>query len=170
MEFTPIAEEDYKVLFQMFNEGMYPEYFRNFWPGCTPQQFKAQLATGGDVLIVHDPKDAAIVGIVSAGFNPMTRMAFAGLLVFEPARHKGFAAEIIKNLAEKVFDKLNANKLVCICSRDDKRSMYLLEKAGFLPEARLRDNTFYSGKLHDELRWAMPRDRYYRLYGKKTKE
>lgn len=164
MEFIVINEQDVALMHDWYEKGTYPEYFRSAPPNCTPEQLAMLMRLGGDTfrIIVEDKH----VGWITAGMHPFTRMASCGIIVFDEYLNKGYAAEAVKKAAKFIFNSMKALKLVCVCSRDDKRSMYILEKAKFLPEARLRGNTYYSGAIHDEIRWTMPRDKYYKLYGK----
>lgn len=164
MDLEPIDIDDVKELYKMYQEGSQEAFFRNFPRNINKEQLLAILKLSGDVLRVVSNKQ--VVGWLIAGMHPLTRMASIGLMIKPQAQHAGHAAAAVKVAAKHFFDKMDANKLVCVCSRDDKRTMQLLEKAKFYSEARLRDNTFYGNALHDEIRWALPRDRYYKLYGK----
>jgi len=157
-----------QYVYMLYTDGQYPEFFRDLPPNCSPEQALSILQYHGD--IVQIVEEGVTVGFIVSGMNDYTRLVTIGVLILKEYQTKGYAAKAVKEAAELFFTRLNANKVVCTCSKDDKRTMYLLEKAKFLPEARLRDNTFYLGELHDEIRWALPRDRYFSLYPSTQKE
>lgn len=165
MDFIQTSSVGFDHLYALFMCKKYPEFFRNVPPEANREEFEAIMSYGTEVLdLIADSGE--LVGWLFASLIRMTRLVQMGLLIMEEHQKKGLAVASIKAAAKFAFRDANANKLVCTCSRDDKRTMNILEKAQFLPEARLRENCYYNGKLHDELRWAMPRQRYFKLYGK----
>ena len=161
MSWQVITEHGLNRLYEMYLTQELPEFFRNFPDTLPLEPFSLYLTTTGDVLELIE--DNTIIGFSTAAFHLKTKIATLSALIELPYQKTGLALKYMKQFAKLAFDQ-GALKLVCVCSRDDKRTMSLLEKAKFLPEARLRGNCFYQGKIHDELRWSLPKNLYTKYY------
>lgn len=162
--FTNATQVGLRAMYQMYLSREYATAFRNFDDFMHFDQFVTALSSQGTLMqIEHEGKFA---GFLVVGINPKTRMAALGIGLLKEFQSKGLAVKAVVETMHYLFSK-GLLRLVCMVSRDDKRSMELLEKGKFLPEARLRGNCFYNNKLHDEIRWVMPRELYFKHYAGK---
>lgn len=147
-------------LYSLYKEHLHPHYFRHFPPNLPLNLFQAlfQLALPFDIL--HNNE---VAGVLTVSLNQLTRNVDLGIIIFEPHQHQGLCFKAMKKQADILF-KHHAHKICSTCSSSDERSIHLLEKAGFIKEATLRDFAFYNNRYHDDLRFALPFKRYKRLY------
>ena len=79
-----------------------------------------------------------------------SKIAEIGFMIKNSAQRKGFGVEAVGLLKNYAFDELNLNKLVATCSVDNTGSYTLLEKAGFVREGCLRQNTVINNTFVDD--------------------
>lgn len=82
--------------------------------------------------------------------NHQARMAEVGYLLKIEAQGKGIASEALALIKNYAFTTLRLNKLVASCSSGNIGSYKVLEKAGFLREGCLKQNTILNGKYIDD--------------------
>ena len=156
-----ITAKGFEILYKAYQSGEYPEYFRNFEDFLNMEQFAAYMQTCGSLTEVVD--GTQIQGFVTLAQVARTRIALPSILILKDHQHKGVAVSAFKEIGDWVFKK-GFLRIICVCSRDDDRTMKLLEKAHFFPEARMRGNCFYKGRLHDEMRFSLPREQWRKFY------
>ncbi len=74
------------------------------------------------------------------------RRAGIGILVDAAFRRKGIASDTLDLLSAYAFGILNLNQMYCYISEDNKTSIKLFEKAGFVRCGCLKKWILYSGK------------------------
>ncbi len=73
-----------------------------------------------------------------------------GYWIGEPYWGKGYATETVKQLVEFAFQKLNLHRVYAYIFEYNDASMRVLEKAGFMKEAIIKQSIVKDGKLFDE--------------------
>jgi ribosomal-protein-alanine N-acetyltransferase len=73
-----------------------------------------------------------------------------GYLLKIEAQGKGVASEALTLIKNYAFTTLNLNKLVASCSLNNIGSYKVLEKAGFIREGCLKQNSILNGKYIDD--------------------
>lgn len=156
-----ITQEGKDLINALYESKEYPEYFRHFEDFMNKEDVETFMATAGTVLEITD--DNKVIGIATIAIANKTRICYPSVLIEKANQSRGLARTTLMELADLTFSK-GCLRMVCNCSKDDTRAMDLLKKGGFLPEAKLRSNCYYSGKFHDEVRWVLPREQYMKLY------
>lgn len=82
--------------------------------------------------------------------NHQARIAEVGYLLKTKAHGKGFASEALLLVKHHAFATLHLNKLVATCSSENIGSYKVLEKAGFLREGCLKQNSILNGQYIDD--------------------
>lgn len=153
---TPEGLDQY---FEAYQSGRYQKYFRHFEDFLNKEQIKAIASAVAMEIVVSN----RIVGFLNVQYSNKSRVANVGVMIKEEFQKQSHALLSMLETADYLFKK-GCLRIICVCCRDDTRAMELLEKAGFLPEARMRGNCFCDGRIRDELRWAMPRETYKKTY------
>lgn len=65
-------------------------------------------------------------------FDPHNSRAGVGLMIVKEARGKGFASEAIETFEQYAFITLNLHQLFCFINSDNKSSLALFTKLGYL--------------------------------------
>ena len=81
-----------------------------------------------------------------------------GYWLAEPFWHKGIMTAAVGEFTGFAFERFGLNRIFAEPYTDNKASVRVLEKAGFLLEGRLRGNVFKNGKLLDQYLYAKVRD------------
>ena len=82
--------------------------------------------------------------------NHQANIAEVGYLLKTEAQGKGVASEALTLIKNYAFRTLNLNKLVASCSSNNIGSYKVLEKAGFMREGCLKQNSILNGKYIDD--------------------
>tara|TARA_R110002050_G_scaffold215109_3_gene351253 strand:+ start:76 stop:603 length:528 start_codon:yes stop_codon:yes gene_type:complete len=82
--------------------------------------------------------------------NHQAKIAEVGYLLKMEAHGKGLASEALSLIKQYAFTTLHLNKLVATCSSNNIGSYKVLEKAGFLREGCLKQNSMLKGKYIDD--------------------
>ena len=156
-----LSQEGAEKLFQLYSSGEYQKYFRHFDDFLNKEQLLQQAISGGNPMEIVDNNQ--IVGFVQVRVENKSRVAHLGTILDKAHQGKSRALLAVLETADYLFNK-GILRIVCVCCRDDERTMKLLQKGGFLPEARMRGNCYCDGRIRDELRWVMPREVFYKTY------
>ncbi len=79
----------------------------------------------------QDDKEQAVGTIDLFDFDPFHLRVGAGILVREPFRQRGFAAEALQILIRYVFSVLHLHQIYCNITPDNLHSLHLFQNAGF---------------------------------------
>ncbi|PLW95364.1 MAG: N-acetyltransferase [Marinilabiliales bacterium] len=118
----------------------------------------------------NPPRILAIViegeAVGSIGITPqgdVHRMnAEIGYWLAEPFWGKGITTEAVKRMSAYAFEKFEVNRLFAKCFGYNKPSHRVLEKAGFLVEARFKDVLIKNNEIHDEIIYALRKEDFFR--------
>jgi diamine N-acetyltransferase len=88
-------------------------------------------------------------------FDPFNKRAGIGILIDEPFRRKGFALEALNLLIEYCFATLNLHQLYCNIEHNNKESINLFKKAGFMACGSKKEWLFRNGQWTDELMFQL---------------
>jgi diamine N-acetyltransferase len=154
-----VEPEDIDVLYRWENDpnlwplGNHPEPLSRF----TLEQYV--LNTEKDIysarqlrlMIVEMTTNQAIGAVDLFDFEPVHSRAGIGILIDEPFRKKGYAAETLELILEYCFSTLNLHQLYCNISEDNTVSINLFQKAGFEICAIKKDWLLNEGQWKNEL-------------------
>jgi len=123
------------------------------------EQAIAPWALQGDnflSLCIVEKGSGCKIGIT--GFFPAwlpSKQAEVGYLLVPQGRGKGYAFEALISVAEYAFSQFGFHKLVARVQDENVASSRLLEKAGFVQEALLRENTQIGGIWRDDRQFGL---------------
>lgn len=159
--FKNISKEGAQELYKAYYSNEYPIFFRHMEDFLNEDQFYQIFGNGISVLEICQKK---IYGFLTLKVYIKPKIVEVGILLLKDFQKTGLALKAMKMILTYLLIKQGYNKVICTVAKDDIRSMELLKKGQFLPEARLKYNCYYDNKLRDELRWAMPKNRFKHLY------
>lgn len=85
-------------------------------------------------------------------FDPKHRRAGLGILIAEEKhRNKGIGKEAVELLCDYAFDTLDLHQLFANVGADNKRSIHLFKKLGFVQAGLKEDWNYINGRYQDEL-------------------
>lgn len=108
------------------------------------EQFVAEQQAGifstHQLRLIIEASDGRAVGAIDLfEFDPVNMRAGVGVLVYEQAdRRRGFATEALELLCEYSRDVLHLNQLWCGVAADNRASLALFRRAGFVRMGRKR--------------------------------
>jgi diamine N-acetyltransferase len=110
---TPISKHDLKIYIENASKDIF-----------TVKQLK---------FVIEIRPEKIPVGFIDLfDFEPVHLRAAAGIIIFEPYRRKNYALNALETLQIYVFSTLKLNQLYCHISEDNRNSIKLFEKAGFI--------------------------------------
>ena len=68
---------------------------------------------------------------------------------------KGYASEVMKMIVDYLFDKYNKHRIIASVDPDNKKSIKLLERAGFKKEGHFRESLYFKGVWVDDVIYAI---------------
>ncbi len=87
--------------------------------------------------------------------DQQTKTAEIGFMLKNEARGRGYATEALCITKDYAFSSLHLNKLIATCSSNNHPSYKLLEKAGFVREAKLEQNSIINNKHIDDYLYGL---------------
>jgi diamine N-acetyltransferase len=100
--------------------------------------------------------DVKTVGTIDLfDFDPHNKRAGVGILIDESSRRKGFAIEALQLLTEYCFKTLNIHQLYCNIEQNNKESINLFKKAGFIECGIKKEWLLREGQWMDELMFQL---------------
>ncbi len=101
-------------------------------------------------LVISEKESGQAIGVCGLiTRNHLSKQAEVGM-VFLPVFHgKGYGTEALTRLSQFAFEELGYNKLWGPPFLENKASIRIMEKSGYIREATLRQNQFLNGKYHD---------------------
>ncbi len=101
-------------------------------------------------------KDKAIGCIDFYDFDPKNKRVGLGIIIFsEKDKQKGFAYEATKLLCDYAFESLDVHQVYATITEDNKASIKLFEKAGFIKIGAKKDWIYSQGNYKDELNYQL---------------
>lgn len=103
-------------------------------------------------LIIEKKEDMCPIGCIDLfDFDARNSRAGLGILIgFKENEGKGYASEALKLMIKYCFNQLNLHSLFCNILSENKRSITLFEKHGFLNCGTKKEWTFNDGHWEDE--------------------
>ena len=84
-------------------------------------------------LMIAENMNKKVIGAIDLyNFNPLHRRAGVGILILESYRQKGYASEAMQLLMNYAFSTLQLHQLYCTVSADNKASLALFIRMGFV--------------------------------------
>ena len=110
----------------------------------------------GIMWIISRPDDAGIMGTI--GFWRIEKQQFRaeiGYMLSPQYQRQGYMYEALKSVVDFGFEHMNLHSVEANCNPDNKASMQLLEKSGFIKEAHFKENYYYNGKFLDSVIYSL---------------
>lgn len=103
------------------------------------------------VICVSETEEA--IGFIDLfDFEPKHRRVGVGIVIFsEKERRKGYALQSLQLLCSYTFSHLNVHQVYAHITFENKKSIFLFEKAGFIKTGTKKDWIFSEGIFKDEL-------------------
>jgi len=103
-------------------------------------------------LVISDMKDHAIGLIDLFDFDPKNQRAGVGIIVLEStARNKGYGAEALNLLEKHCISVLGLKQLYANILEDNKASIHLFEKLGYILVGTKKEWIFSNGSYKNEM-------------------
>ena len=104
-------------------------------------------------LVITIASEKRAIGFIDLfDFEPKHKRVGLGIVIFsEEDRGKGFAFQALEVICKYVFSHLNVHQVYANITEDNKRSIELFKKAGFLESGVKRDWVFAHGGYKNEL-------------------
>jgi RimJ/RimL family protein N-acetyltransferase len=116
---------------------------------------KRPMPEGCDMTFCIDVKGAAVGGIgIHPGQDVYRHTATIGYWLGEEFWGRGIMTEAVTALVNHCFDNLPLRRISAEVYANNPASARVLEKAGFIFEARLKNNVSKAGKVLDSLIYA----------------
>jgi RimJ/RimL family protein N-acetyltransferase len=156
-------EEDIPSLVMYANNIKIAENLRNSFPHPYTEKNARDFISQW---IAHDPIRIFAIEyenkpIGSIGLHPKDdvyeRNLELGYWIGEPFWGKGFATRAVKIMIDYGFNNFNVNRIYAGAFGKNIASCRVLEKAGFLREGILKNSIWKSGKMDDEIIYAVYR-------------
>jgi len=102
-------------------------------------------------LVISDKKDRPLGLIDIYDFDFLNKRAGIGIIIKDAKnRNKGFGLEALRLLVKYSFEKLYLHQLYCNISEDNKASIKLFEKVGFVQVGLKKDWNVIKGEFKNE--------------------
>jgi len=114
----------------------------------------------GAAFFIFDNTSGRLVGGITIGNirYGVSQSGQIGYWIGEAYSGKGYMPEALRLVADYAFDTLRLHRIEAACIPDNKRSMRVLEKAGFQREGLLRSYLRINGIWHDHYLYALIAD------------
>ncbi|KAB2861580.1 MAG: GNAT family N-acetyltransferase [Anaerolineae bacterium] len=83
-----------------------------------------------------------------------------GVAVYRDYRGHGYAIDAVRTLLKYGFWEQRYQKCNSVCVHTNEASIRMHKKLGFIEEGRIRRNSFFNGKYHDDLLFGMTREEF----------
>lgn len=107
--------------------------------------------------IANDQKAIGSIGLMM-GEDVHRYTAELGYWLAEPFWGRGIMTEVVSKFTEVAFEKFRLNRIFAEPYKNNKASVRVLEKSGFVFEGILRANVCKDGKILDQYLYAKIRD------------
>ncbi|MBK6966877.1 MAG: GNAT family N-acetyltransferase [Bacteroidales bacterium] len=101
------------------------------------------------MISLHNHPSEPIGAIDLFDFDPLNHRAGVGILMTSHERGKGYATEALSLLCDYCFNTLNLHQLFCHISPDNKVSIQLFTRAGFVTTGICKEWTLSGNVWHD---------------------
>ena len=141
---------------------------RRLWPRSAPAQAGFAVLMANTILVVAisgkhaidiDGHAAGAIGYVP-GTDVERYSAEVGYWLGESLWGRGIVTEALTMLTAYLFDEMNLLRLFALPFADNRGSMRVLEKAGFVREGILRSSSVKYGEPRDQAIYAIVNERW----------
>ena len=125
------------------------------------RRYREDFSQGSAVaFFIFDTKSAHLVGGVTLGNIRLgvSRSGHIGYWLGEKFAGRGYMVEALDLLARHAFETMRLHRIEAACIPDNRRSVRVLEKAGFTREGLLRSYLKINGAWQDHYLYAMIAD------------
>lgn len=151
--------EGLKEIYDLYLDPEYDCFFRHFEPLQTVQEFCVSVQASGAKIISTD------YGFALIKYYPRQRLADISLILPVCNQGNGNGLNTMLEIGELLFKDYGANRVFLTVSADDKHTNDICEKGKFQLEAVHKQSCFYDHRLHDEFRYVMTSETYFKEYG-----
>lgn len=150
-----------KELFEQFE----PDRMNNFYTPRVQKQtlaFEYNMAVQGTLFryyVYEKQNPKRIIGTISFHHisHGYTSSCEIGYKFSSEVHHRGYATESLSFITSQIFEDLKLHRIVAWALPDNKASIRLLERVGFVYEGTCRDYLLLHGKWRDHVQYSMIR-------------
>ena len=172
LEIRPWRKSDAKSLQKHANNRAVAANLTDQFPH--PYTLKHAKAFIKNVNVYNPKRILAIViqdeAVGSIGITPQGDVhrsnAEIGYWLSESYWGQGFTTEAVKKMSAYAFEKFEVNRLFAKCFGYNTPSHRVLEKAGFIVEARFKNVLIKNNEIHDEIIYALRKEDFFRALKK----
>ena len=113
---------------------------------------KNDIYSDGQVRMMVENLDGQVVGVVDlVNFDPANRRAEVGLIILNSYRRQGYGTAVLSQISDYALRILHLHQLYAYIDINNKSSLKLFEKAGFVVAAVIKDWLFDGAKYSDSV-------------------
>ena len=113
---------------------------------------KNDIYSDGQVRMMVENPDGQVVGVVDlVNFDPSNRRAEVGLIILNSYRHQGYGTAVLAKITDYALRILHLHQLYAYIDINNKLSLQLFQKAGFVVAAEIKDWLFDGVKFSDSV-------------------
>ena len=113
---------------------------------------KNDIYSDGQVRMMVENLDGQVVGVVDlVNFDPANRRAEVGLIILNSYRRQGYGTAVLGQISDYALRILHLHQLYAYIDINNKSSLKLFEKAGFVVAAEIKDWLFDGAKYSDSV-------------------
>ena len=113
---------------------------------------KNDIYTDRQVRMMVENSDGKIVGVVDlVSFDPANCRAEVGLIILNSYRRQGYGTAVLAQISDYALRILHLHQLYAYIDINNKLSLQLFQKAGFVVAAEIKDWLFDGVKYHDSV-------------------
>lgn len=165
-----IGPEHAEKIFEWYYDINYQNFFREFEAPLTIENCKdfgqMMLRSGVEAFMIMDKETGEAMGIMTMCIlKKKPGVCRAGLMLDKKFQHKTHTIESLIIIGDYIFNKRGFNKGVVEFLDSDKHIQRITEFGGFIREGLLKDEAIVNDKYVDEVRYAIFKSTYEKLYG-----
>lgn len=171
LKLVPFDPKYARTISSWYYDVRYHPFFRAF-PDIpyTEKDFEnfGALMSGGGVgffMMIHKETDCPMGIMTYSCLKAKSGVFRFGIMMEERFQHQTYAIEGIILLGFFLIEQLGCRKYCIEFLASDKHIRRIAEQGGFIFEYLLKEEAVIDGKYVDEVRYVMPKDRGYELYG-----
>lgn len=113
---------------------------------------KNDIYADKQVRLMIEDENHSVAGIVDIiSFDPKNMRAEIGIVIKQGFRNKGYALATMSKIKEYAANTLHLHQLYAYINKNNKQSLNLFEKSGFIKSNELKDWLFDGKKYHDAI-------------------
>ncbi len=102
--------------------------------------------------------DNSPIGFISLKIDPKNKNAEIGYWIAKDYRNKGYGTQAVYLMTRYGLFDLNLELIYCGIDVDNKISIHIVEKCGYVFEANLRKRHFYDGEFKDSAYYSITKE------------